>query len=267
MAKDLLNFYTTDSYIQTLATKLREPNKKLYLKLPSASLAATIAAATYKINKQHNLIVAETTTQAHHIYTDLCQILQESNLALYPPYKTNKDTDPHKALCNQTLLKLSNNQPICIVTSPEAALQKHQNPHNQQLHTIKKGHTLNPQTIINKLQNSNFKKVPFAKQFGQFAIRGGIIDIFSYSSHQPYRVELSGNQVENIRHFDPESQLSDQTLESCIILGNVDMPSSQNENIFSYLPPKSTIWLQNYTKILNTEEEKKLETLTRVIQE
>ena len=90
-----------------------------------------------------------------------------------------------------------------------------------------------------------FEKVDFVYEPGQYAMRGGIVDVFSFSFDHPYRIEFFGEEIESIRKFDPVSQLSVNKLTRATIVPNVGDKKlhKHNEAFFSFIPSKSVVWM------------------------
>ncbi|MFN9518869.1 MAG: CarD family transcriptional regulator, partial [Bacteroidota bacterium] len=98
--------------------------------------------------------------------------------------------------------------------------------------------------FIDFLTEHHFERSDFVYEAGQFAIRGGIIDVFSFSNDEPYRMELNGDEIESIRTFDPVSQLSNKKVDRLFIIPNVQKQPDENgrDNFFSYLPDDAILW-------------------------
>lgn len=90
--------------------------------------------------------------------------------------------------------------------------------------TIRVGDTLSTSTIEEILADNGFERVEFVYEPGQYSVRGGIVDIFSFSDNKPYRIDLFGDEVDSIRHFDLSSQLSVDRLQQIEVVPNLKMP-------------------------------------------
>jgi len=93
----------------------------------------------------------------------------------------------------------------------------------EQIIRVKQAETLDVNGILEKLANLGFRRTDFVYEPGQFALRGGILDIYSFGNEKPYRIELFGNEVDSIRIFDPESQLSERRLLQVNIIPNLSL--------------------------------------------
>ena len=136
------------------------------------------------------------------------------------------------------------------MTYPEALFEKVVVPNalSSNIIYIKSGDVLNVDELLLKLADYGFERTDFVYEPGQFAIRGGILDIYSFGNEKPYRVELFGNDVDSIRIVDPETQLSERKLLQVSIIPNVDTQFEHEERIslFDFLPQNTIVWLQDY---------------------
>jgi len=132
-----------------------------------------------------------------------------------------------------------------IVTYPEALFEKVVKPEvlNQSRIEIKKGEKLDADFVIQVLIEYGFERADFVFEPGQFSIRGGIIDLFSYGNELPYRIELFDDEVETIRTFDPTSQLSQRNLSTLSIVPNLSTRFRQDQKVslFQILPVNTVI--------------------------
>jgi transcription-repair coupling factor (superfamily II helicase) len=136
-----------------------------------------------------------------------------------------------------------------VVTYPEALFEKVVLPAtlSSNIIHIKSGDTLNTEQLLLKLSDYGFERTDFVYEPGQFAIRGGILDIYSFGNEKPYRIELFGNDVDSIRIVDPETQLSERKLLQVSIIPNVDTQFESGERIslFDFLPSNTVIWMED----------------------
>ena len=103
----------------------------------------------------------------------------------------------------------------------------------------------------------NFKRVDFVTEPGEFSVRGGIIDVFSFSNDNPYRIEFFGNEVDSIRSFDVETQLSVEKLKKISIIPNVEnkLLQENRESFLDYINEKTVLVIQN-TELLGQQLDK-----------
>ena len=113
--------------------------------------------------------------------------------------------------------------------------------------TVKKGQTVRFDKIIETLGTSGFERVDFVGAPGQFAVRGSLIDIFSYAASEPFRLSFWGDEIEDIRIFDPNTQTSKETVEKADIVSSLlsDAASEDGRSILEILPDDTTVWLDS----------------------
>ena len=137
---------------------------------------------------------------------------------------------------------------LYIVTYPEAleeGIPKAQNIKDA-LFNIKKGDSIAYETILEKLSGRGFEKVDFVSAPGQIAIRGSIVDIFSYSRNNPFRISFWGDEVESIHLFDCNTQLSVEECDNAEIISNIVSEDTEDgENLLQLLPEEAVIWLDS----------------------
>src|SRR5205085_8822058 len=111
---------------------------------------------------------------------------------------------------------------------------------------IKSGDRLDVGKLLLQLDGYGFERTDFVYEPGQFAIRGGILDIYSFGNDKPYRIELFGNDVDSIRIIDPETQLSERRLLQVNIIPNMDAQPEQEDKVslLEFLPENTVIWIQ-----------------------
>lgn len=142
-----------------------------------------------------------------------------------------------------------------IVSYPEALFEKIVSPEALQAKKIRleKGDLIELDDLMHQLIDFGFERVDFVYEPGQFSIRGGIIDLFTYGSDWPYRIELFDIEVESIRTFDPLTQLSQRNIQHLTIIPNMQGKSQRGDlmNIFDILPQNSTIWMRDFQELLD----------------
>ena len=137
-----------------------------------------------------------------------------------------------------------------MVTYPEALFEKVVVPDtlSSNIIYIKTGDTLDVAgSLLLKFADYGFERTDFVYEPGQFAIRGGILDIYSFGNEKPYRVELFGNEVDSIRIVDPETQLSERKLLQVSIIPNIETQFENEERIslLDFLPANTIVWIQD----------------------
>jgi transcription-repair coupling factor (superfamily II helicase) len=136
-----------------------------------------------------------------------------------------------------------------LITYPEALQEKVTVPNklSSSIIYIKTADQLDVGQLLLQLSDYGFERTDFVYEPGQFAIRGGILDIYSFGNDKPYRIELFGNEVDSIRIIDPETQLSERKLLQVSIIPNVDTQFDDEERIslLDFLPENTIVWMQD----------------------
>lgn len=152
-------------------------------------------------------------------------------------------------------LTVQKDDPVIIVTYPEAIAEKVINKKSLVENTtiIRVGDTLDLDELIKKLNNYNFEREDFVYEPGQYAVRGGIIDVFSFADEVPHRIELFGDEIDSIRAFDAESQLSKVVKEYISILPNLAEKVTTEENVplFKFLPSSALMVSEDFKVFLD----------------
>jgi transcription-repair coupling factor (superfamily II helicase) len=252
---DFLNIYCADGLIKTVAAGIHTPkNSNLKLKGLSGSFDALLVASTFKLHAHDYIIVLHDKDEAAYFQNDLQNLLGREIL-LFPmsykrPYEFIEIENANILMRAEVLNRLAEKtKPEIIVTYPEALSEKVINKRSlaNNTFTIKLKETLDLKFLEEFLHTYDFEKTDFVYEAGQFSIRGGIIDVFSYAHELPYRIELFGNEVDSIRSFDPGSQLSVDTLTQISVIPNVQTRLMQEErqSLLEFVSPSTRLWFKD----------------------
>lgn len=262
--RDFIKIYKEDALIQTIAERIK-PNETAHLRLKGlvGSLDAVVAAATYQINKQTNIFVLHDKEEAAYFHNDLQNLMGEKEVLLFPtsykrPYQFD-ETENANILMRAEILNRINHKASTgelIVTYPEALTEKVINKKALTSNTFsaKVGEQLDVPFLSELLLTYDFEKNDFVYEAGQFSVRGGILDVFSYAHDLPYRIELFGNEIESIRIFDPVTQLSEESIKEINIIPNVQtrLLEETRQSFPSFVPNNTKIWFKDYQQTLDT---------------
>jgi transcription-repair coupling factor (superfamily II helicase) len=234
---ELLKKYKEHPRLFYLADRLTfADTQKIFLKNLQGSSAEFVLAAlfdTYQQNKTGNasthLVILNDAEEAAYFHNTLENLTQALNLFYFPSsFKNKKDyrhlNSSHVMLRTEALTKLSVVPSAIVITYPEALFEKvvlSKTLSGNIIH-IKTNDTLNLDSLLELFVMYGFQRTDFVYEPGQFALRGGILDIYSFGNEKPYRVELFGNDVDSIRIFDPETQLSERKLLQVSIIPNIE---------------------------------------------
>lgn len=263
----LITRYEQDGWLRTWMQQLHKAvGQRWQLRGLVGSLDAILVAATYKQTATSQLCVVHDPEEAAYFYSDLKNILGEDSVLVYP---ASRQTVHGVALADhpdqlmrievlQCLSSASISAPL-VVTYPAALVEKVVHPAALAAcgWTVHMGDELVTEEIAQWLIKNGFQKTDFVYEVGQFAIRGGIIDIFSYSHSWPFRIAFWGNTVESIRTFDPSSQRSLKTIRQATILPCLSTitTSLPRQSLLAYLPTSALVWVKDYSLVLDALEE------------
>lgn len=255
-ASDFLSLYRADGYIQTLAEGIRASTSNvIQVKGLHGSLDAVLLAAIHKSVRANHIVILHDREEASFFLNDIQNLLGEKEIFLFPmsykrPYEYDEVENANVLMRAEVLNQLSNHpEGNIIITYPEALSEKVINKKSLASNTfvIQKGEVLDREFLEEYLHTYDFEKTDFVAEAGQFAIRGGIIDVFSFANERPYRIELYGNEVDSIRSFDPGSQLSVDVQEKISLMPNVQTRLIQEErqSFFDFISPSSRVWIKD----------------------
>ena len=249
---DLYNQF--DKVDQIVRALLQKKNQIDISNLAGSSLSFVISSVFKKSEKPFLLIFNDKEEAAYYL-NDLEQFVGSKNVLFYPgsyrrPYQI-EDTDNANVLLRAEVLNRINSQrkPAIIVTYPEALFEQVITKSELNRNTLKLsvGEELSLDFINEILHEYNFNRVDFVTEPGDFAVRGGIIDVFSFSNDEPYRIEFFGDEVDSMRTFDIETQLSIEKLNKINIMPNVENKflEEKRESFLKYISSKTIVFVKN----------------------
>ena len=208
----------------------------------------------FKRTGQTLLFVGDDKEQAAYLLNDLELLLGQEQVLFFPssyrrPYQTEETDNANVLLRAEVLSQLQQGARV-VVSYSEALFEKVLT--RQQLDkntlTLKRGEHLSLDTLNETLFEYQFQRVDFVSEPGEFSVRGGIVDVFSFSNDTPYRIEFFSDVVESIRTFDVETQLSLQQVSSVVIIPNIEskVAGEQRTSFLSLLPEETLIFVQNF---------------------
>jgi transcription-repair coupling factor (superfamily II helicase) len=269
----LLEKYMNSPRIETIAGRisLSRPGTTRITRL-QGSASQFVVAAVYQhpdAAKMNHLVILDDAEEAAYFHNTLENLTNAIDLFYFPSsFKNRKNfkllNASHVMLRTESLMRFSTegNKRI-MVTYPDALFEKVVLPKtlSQNIIRIKTNDTLDIDGMLEKFVSYGFERTDFVYEPGQFAMRGGILDIYSFGNEKPYRVELFGNEVDSIRIFDPETQLSERKLLQITIIPNVEtqFDDSEKTSLLEFLPSNTAIWIKDRDivteMILNQEED------------
>ncbi|PBJ11426.1 transcription-repair coupling factor [Flavobacterium sp. ACN6] len=257
MSKNALyTIYDNLPKAQEIASNLLEENQiKMHLGGLLGSAVSFVIRSVFKKTELPFLIVLDNKEEAAYYLNDLEQMIGEQDVLFYPasfrrPYQVDETDNANVLLRAEVLNRInSRKKPAIIVTYPEALFEKVVTRQQLDKNTLKV--SLNDKISIDFINEVlfeyEFKRVDFITEPGEFSVRGGIVDVFSFSNDHPYRIEFFGNEVDSIRSFDVETQLSVEAHKKITIIPNVENKIFQEnrESFLDYIAEKTVIFIQN----------------------
>lgn len=264
----LMHQYLQSPLVEQLVKRVNYADaQQLYLKNLQGSSAEFIVSAVFQHDEGkdlNHLIVLNDAEEAAYFHNTLENLTSALDLFYFPSsFKNRKNfrllNSSHVMLRTEALTKLSGggNKKI-VVTYPEAIFEKVILPGtiSSNIISIKTNDTIQPESLMDLFVMYGFERTDFVYEPGQFALRGGILDIYSFGNEKPYRVELFGNEVDSIRIFDPETQLSERKLLQVNIIPNVDIlpdtagaEAGEKISLFEFMPENTVVWLKDWDVI------------------
>lgn len=256
-ASDLIKIYKEDAIVSSLAEYIK-PNEgtMVHLKGCTGSLDAVLAAAVYSKQHQNHLFILHEKEEAAYFANDLQNLLPGKQVFLFPssykrPYQFEEIENANVLMRAEILNSINHKSSTgeLIVTYPEALTEKVINKSSLLKNTFSasKGESLDINFLTELLTEYDFEKADFVYEPGQFAVRGGILDIYSFASDLPYRIELFGDEIESIRSFDPSNQLSIAELKSINIIPNIQtkLLEERRQSFLEFIPKNTKIWFKD----------------------
>ena len=256
----LTSRYKEDQRILDLKAALSQGDVKIDQSIGAQQ--AFIIRALYDHGLVNHVFVAIDKEEAAYLQNTLDNISPEKIISLLPDSFKRPlhfdELDSHNVLqrteaINRMSLKLGRGE--IVITYPEALFEKVVDPqiiHKQRIE-ISLGESLDLDTILELLVEYGFDREEFVFEPGQFSIRGGIIDIFSFGNEWPYRIELFDDEVESIRTFHPGNQLSIRSIKKIAIIPNVtgQYDQSQKISLFDVFTDDTVLWVKDAEHLLD----------------
>lgn len=194
----------------------------------AGSSAAFMLAALPRPKSAPILVVGDSLDDAGYLYFDLCRLLGDDDVAFMPSgfkrdIKYGQPDEPNRILRTETLRRIAAGDVHFVVTYPEALAETVASADDLAKHTLRlaKGTSVDMIDTMAWLRDNGFVHVDYVYEPGQFAVRGSIVDIFAYSSELPYRLDFFGDEIDSIRVFNVDTQLSDHSVTSIDVTANV----------------------------------------------
>ncbi len=261
--EELAQLFALHPEIDVLAKELSRKREKHFLlsNLYASAQSILLYEAMRRLGdevmmREVCVIVLDNADEAQYMYADLRTLSAGQEVYFFPSsHRRRQGTDEAMAVQRTEVLTAlvgerreargERLETRIIVTYPEALNESVPAPHSLQQQTIPLAteQEIAQSALIQQLIEMQFQRVDFVYEPGQFAIRGGIVDVFSFAHESPYRVDFFGDEIDSIREFDIETQLSRDRLTSIHIVGHQNQQTE--EALLLHYLPENTIWASN----------------------
>ncbi|WP_447951765.1 transcription-repair coupling factor [Chryseobacterium koreense] len=224
-----------------------EQHKHLSIKGFAGSFPSVFAAELFLVQKKSVLFLTDDQEDALYISAEMEDLLGKENVLYFPPthldpYQLEKTQNANLVLRTEVLNNIHHNKKPQIMVAPFSSLAEKvmkKEDFNQISHTIKVGDSLDFDFTEELLNHFNFQLTDFVSEPGEFSVRGGIVDVFSYSSEEPFRITFFGNEVESIKTFDIETQLSKDKVREFQLVSNMNFSVTGTKVSLLEMAPKN----------------------------
>jgi transcription-repair coupling factor (superfamily II helicase) len=241
--------------MQNLRTAIANSQNKVHLKGLVGSSLSLVLSESFKSSERPFLLIFNDKEEAAFYLNDLEALLSDKDVLFYPgsyrrPYQIEQTDNANVLLRAEVLNRInSRKKPAIIVTYPDALFEKVVTRRELEKNTLKiaVGDELSLDFVNEVLFEYKFKRVDFVTEPGEFSVRGGIVDVFSFSHDEPYRIEFFGDDVDSIRTFDVETQLSTEQIKKIGVIPNVanKFLDENRQSFLKYIAQKTVIFSKN----------------------
>ena len=253
--QEIVNRYQESVKVKQVLKQIQQDKNQIQItNLVGSSMSFVISETFKKDDKSYLLIFNDKEEAAYHL-NDLEQLLTQKRVLFYPgsyrrPYQIEETDNANVLMRSEVLNRInSRKKPTIIVSYPEALFEKVVTKKDLERNTLKLSvsESVSLDFVNEILFEYNFNRVDFVTEPGDFSVRGGIIDVFSFSNDEPFRIEFFGDEIDSIRTFDVETQLSKEKLRKASIMSNVENKTLQEkrESFLQYIASNTVIFLKN----------------------
>jgi transcription-repair coupling factor (superfamily II helicase) len=261
----VIDYYRDKQIIADIVASLNsDGNSRLHLKGLAGSSVALVAASVFVKNDPLFLIILSDKEEAAYFFNDMENLLLEEDIPFHKkkvlffpttyrrPYEPEKTDNTNILSRTEVMKRLGTREGgTIVVTYPEALAEKVVSRSYLKKNTLRLSvkDSLSIDFVIDLLMEYNFERVDFVIEPGQFSLRGGIIDVFSFTNDHPYRIQFFGDDVESIRTFDTANQLSIDKLTHITITPNVQDRTllEKRQSFLDYIDRNTVIWIRDFS--------------------
>ena len=265
---ELQRIYAKHPHVRSVATQLENSSiRTIFLGGLHASASALFFSSIVKDRPQTFVFILGDVEEAGYFYHDLIQVNGDADILFYPSsyrraIKYGQKDPANEILRTEVLSRLQKQDSLCIVTYPEALAEKVVSQRDLASMTVslKVGQCIETEKLMDTLYQLGFEQVDYVYEPGQYALRGSIVDVFSYASEYPYRIDFFGDEIDSIRTFEVENQLSKEKKDQVSIVPELTgMAGGDYVPFFDFLPSdavlgmKDFLWVRERLDIIHEE--------------
>jgi transcription-repair coupling factor (superfamily II helicase) len=260
MSTELSHIYLRQTQCKTLIEHINQGKKENYISgMSGASISFLLSAVAHE-TKKFQLLIAPDKEKAAYLLNDLEALVGKEEVLFLPEsyrraYDTDETDNANVLMRTEALNAISEKKASIVITYPNAICEKVMTRKEIQTRrlTLRAGEQVDYDFILDVLIDYEFDRDDFVYEPGQFAARGGIIDVFSFAHDLPVRLEFNGKKVESIRSFNPDTQLSVQNFTTIDILPNIERKDKNEirQSIIEFIPTDAVVWIFEEKKLVD----------------
>lgn len=252
---ELQRIYAGHPNVRALAAQLENSSvRSIFLGGLHASASSLFLSSVIDTSPRSFVFILGDVEEAGYFYHDLIQINGEKNVLFFPSsyrraIRYGQKDAANEILRTEALNRLQKQEPVCIVTYPDAIAEKvvSQKVLAEKTITLSIGQCIGTDVLMDMLAEWGFEQVDYVYEPGQYSLRGSIVDVYSYASEYPYRIDFFGDEIDSIRTFEVESQLSKERKDSISIVPElVSMQSGEYVSFFRFLKDDAIIGMKDF---------------------
>ena len=262
--QELSQLYSHMPQVAALAKVMGDSkSRNIFLDGLLASSSALLFGSLTTKCKTKIMFVMQDADEAGYLYHDLTQILGDKQVLFFPSsyrraVKYGQKDSANEILRTETLCEIKNEEDnkkkdssLFIVSYPEAMaeLVVSHNSMDSRMLTLAKGEEKPMNDIVSTLRDFGFSEVDYVYEPGQFARRGSILDVFSFSSEYPFRIDFFGDEIDTIRTFEVENQLSKDKCDNVTIVPELSQSNEERIPILQFLPKDTFLCMKDFTYV------------------
>lgn len=251
--KELQDIYAKHPNVTGLASLCKDKSvRNVFLEGMHGSCASLFASVCIQSVPGIHVFILNDLEEAGYFYHDMVQANGDADILFFPSsyrraIKYGQKDAANEILRTEVLSRLERQEPVTVVTYPEALAEKvvSRNQLSESTLTLKVGQQEDTGKLMEKLSGCGFEHVDYVYEPGQFALRGSILDVYSFASEYPYRIDFFGDEIDSIRTFEVETQLSKEKKDSVSIVPELSASESSEICFLDFMSKGAILWVKD----------------------